>query len=120
MSKERARRRELRQEQARIERERRERVRLRQQHRRRLVSTLLRPARAIGHFVASLWQPLSGGQQGRLARRRRRRVTTVAVIAVLVNIAVAATFADTQLSLAVAALTAAALPVLARLLFSGR
>ncbi len=120
MSKERAQRRAIRQEQARLQRERRDRARMRQQRRQRLASALLQPFRAVGNFVYGLWRPLSGGQRGLLARRRRRRVTAVAVIALLVNVAVAATFADFQLSVAVAVLTTVGIPVAARLLFSRR
>ncbi|NBO45830.1 MAG: hypothetical protein EBU85_02245 [Actinobacteria bacterium] len=78
------------------------------------------PARGGGSFARGVWRPLSGGQQGLLARRRRRRVMTLVVLATLLNAAVWAVIRDVNTTVTACVVTLIASPVLARLLFSRR
>lgn len=118
MSKERARRRAEREAEAAQLQAARARKQLRTARKQRTLAAVTAPARSAAGAGRTLWQPISGGQRGRLAQRRRRRFLAVTVIVVLVNIAVWTWQRDVGAVVASAAISAVTVPVLARVLFS--
>lgn len=120
MSKERARRRQALLEQRQHARIQRDRARQRRARWQRVLHNVAAPARSSGSLLRSVWRPLSGGQQGLLARRRRRRVVTLVVLATVLNIAVWTVTRDVNTAVTSLVVTLVASPVLGRLLFSRR
>jgi hypothetical protein len=74
----------------------------------------------VAAVLRAAWQPLSGGQQGLLAKRRRRRFLTVAVLALLAILATWLITSDIAQVAFACALTVVIVPVLATVLFGRR